>query len=224
MLQKINIAIDGYSGTGKSSSAQLLAHQLQYTYINTGLIYRACAYHLLNHHIDINDLDAVQTALASFHITIDDQHHLTLDNQIINDQLKTFTIDQQVPIVAAIAIVRTHITALIQQMISDKGYILCGRDIGSVIIPDAAVKFFLTSDLLVRVDRALKRDHQQIEYELKKNFLARDYLDQHRLESPLSMQQHTIMIDTSRRNLSEVVKVMLKHVFEYFVSHETIRD
>lgn len=204
-MNSITIAIDGYSGCGKSSTAKELAKRFNFKYIDSGAMYRGVTFLLLEGKVDLDDSPAVIEALKEinldFHIVEDGSCHLFQGNRDLNEFLRTMKVNASVSKVSAVEEVRSMLVAQ-QQKFGEKGAIVMdGRDIGTVVFPNAEVKVFLVADLDIR---AVRRQKELLEkgdsvdlQDIIDNFQKRDELDSNREISPLRKAEDAIVIDTS---------------------------
>ncbi len=211
-MNKINIAIDGPSGVGKSTIADLLADQLEMTHLDTGAMYRCVAYYILQNKVDFNNEDELVQALENIHITF--KNDFVYLNQIdVTQEIRTNDISMATSKVAALPAVRKKMVSLQQEIAKNKGYILDGRDICSVVLPDAEVKIFMDASSKARADRRYNEYIQkgiEADYEtIYQDIVARDYQDSHREISPLKQAKDAIRIDTSNSSIEEVVEQIL---------------
>jgi cytidylate kinase len=209
MNRKINIAIDGYSACGKSSTAKNVAKKLDYIYIDTGAMYRAVTLYFHQHLIDLDNREGIEKSLPNIEINfrkVGEVHHTFLNNEDVEEEIRQPHIAALVSEVAAMSNVRKKLVQQQQKMAAQKGVVMEGRDIGSVVIPDAELKYFMTADLNVRTYRRqqeLLKDtgrHFPLE-ELKANLVHRDRIDSTRKDSPLTKVADAIEIDTTTLTL-----------------------
>ncbi len=213
-MGKIVIAIDGYSGCGKSSTAKAVAKDLGFTYIDSGAMYRAATLHFLNGFLSPSNPNDVQKGLESleisFQINPDNQKQETYLNGLnVEDEIRTMRVSERVSEVATIKEIRKEMVAQQQRLGKKKGVVMDGRDIGSVVFPDAELKIFMTADLETR---AVRRQLELLEKgelvnleEIKKNLADRDRVDSSRAESPLIKMPDAVEIDTSTLSFSDQV-------------------
>ena len=217
-MTKINIAIDGLSGCGKSSTAKAVAKSLGYKFIDTGAMYRSVTLYMLNHSVDLYSSEQVEKALD--HIQIDfrfnpesQKNETFLNEQNVEEEIRSMRVAAHVSQVAAIKAVRAAMVAQQQQMGKDRGVVMDGRDIGSVVFPDAELKLFMTASTEVRAKRRqqeLAEKGEQVELsEIIKNLEGRDKIDSTRAESPLIKVEDAIEIDTSHLMFDEQVQKVL---------------
>lgn len=205
-MKNITIAIDGYSACGKSTLAKALAQQLNYTYIDSGAMYRAVTYWAVENNC-INgtavDLKCLRNALEHFTIsfeTVAGQNHTFVNGKDVETIIRSLKISQLVSHVAKIDFVRTKLVELQRQMGQNGGVVMDGRDIGTVVFPNADLKLFITADLEVRTERRLQdfEDPQSMNLEeVKENLLERDRIDTSRDISPLKKADDAVVIDNS---------------------------
>ncbi|WP_238749771.1 (d)CMP kinase [Neolewinella maritima] len=206
----LTIAIDGYSACGKSTLARALAKRLGYSYIDTGAMYRAVTLHLQRQNVDLDDEGAVAGAMQSLRITFrPSDNHVLLNGEDVESEIRGLAVSKLVSPVAALSIVRRAMVEQQRQMGKDGGVILDGRDIGTVVFPDADLKLFVTADLDTRVDRRLRelrgagREVQRVD--VAANLEERDYIDSHRDDSPLRQADDAILLDNTDLGLDELV-------------------
>jgi cytidylate kinase len=203
-VKKIIIAIDGYSSCGKSTLAKGLAKTLHYAYLDSGAMYRAVTLYLLAQGIDYNDLAAVESALQHIEIhfeRIDGQNKTFLNGQDVEHDIREMFVSEHVSPVSTISVVRRAMVRQQQLMGKRRGIVADGRDIGTVVFPDAELKIFLTADPDVRTSRrhlelAAKGIDAEWE-EIRHNLLERDRIDSSRADSPLKKADDAIVIDNT---------------------------
>ena len=213
------IAIDGPSGSGKSTLGRMLARALKLLYIDTGSMYRAVALAVIEAQVEPDDKVAV-TALAN-RIEIDlegepDSLSVLLDGRDITDQIRTESVTEMSSVVSTIPGVRRAMVER-QRAISKRGAVLNGRDIGTVVFPDADVKFFLTAVPEERAERRYKEDqmtsHSSTSYaDTLADMIERDRRDSTRADSPLKVADDAIVIDSTGKSIDEVFEEMISHV------------
>lgn len=215
-MKKINIAIDGYSACGKSSTAKRVAQQLGYIYIDSGAMYRAVTLYLQQHLIDIDNLEGIAQALPQIQIDFrkaGEVFHTFLNGVDVEQEIRQPAVAAQVSEVAAMSNVRRMLVEQQQKMAAQKGVVMEGRDIGSVVMPDAELKFFMTADVDVRTkrrqDELLKKSGKLFPLEeLKANLQHRDRIDSTREDSPLTRVPDAIEIDTTHITLEEQIQLI----------------
>lgn len=222
--RKLTIAIDGHSSTGKSTVAKSLAKMLGYLYIDSGAMYRAVTLFC----IDNNIIDAgnVNEQLLKHHLnnisinfTYDNsrQKYLTwLNNQMVEEKIRQLQVSDNVSAVSKIGFVRQKLVALQQQLGANGGIVMDGRDIGTVVFPNADLKIFMTASVNVRAQRRydeLVANGEQVDFELvKQNIEKRDFIDQNREISPLVKAHDAIVIDNSSITREQQLQMLLELV------------
>ena len=216
-MQHIIIAIDGFSGCGKSTTARQVAQILNYRYIDTGAMYRTVTLYFLDNNVDPADSVAVDNALEKMEVTFHtDENGISsafLNGQNVEDQIRSMRVAGQVSRISAIPAVRKAMVRQQHLMGSKRGPVMDGRDIGTVVFPDAELKIFLTADIKIRAER---RQHELREKgivveldEIIQNLEERDFADSTRTESPLKKAQDAITIDTSGIRISDQVNQVI---------------
>lgn len=220
MQKKITIAIDGFAACGKSTLAKALAQELHYTFIDSGAMYRAVAFYCLENHL-INHSGAVQIEqlgphLNNINIEMSPEQKIYLNKQDITEAIRTPRVANVVSQVASIKAVRTKLVELQQQMGANGGIVMDGRDIGTVVFPNAELKIFVTASAEVRTQRRLAELEAKGERtdatSVQQNLLQRDHLDSTRKESPLAQASDAIILDTSDINQQEQLAWALEKV------------
>lgn len=208
MKKKITIAVDGFASCGKSTLAKGIAKALNYAFIDTGAMYRAVTLYCIENEVNIKDDNAVQNALDAIDIrfkTIDNKNTTFLNNKNVEEDIRKMRVNNLVSEVAAISLVRRAMVRQQQEMGKEKGVILDGRDIGTVVFPDAELKLFMTANIEVRTQRRLMELQAKGQIVTPKviaeNLQHRDHIDSTRADSPLKQADDAIVIDNS--NLSE---------------------
>lgn len=220
----LQIAIDGPVASGKSTVARLLARRLDCTFLDTGALYRAVALSVLQHGIAPDDERTVASLVLSADpkIVVDPKaplgYKIRSEGRVLGEELFSPAVSQAVSAIAANAGVRKHLIAAQREFADDRDVIMAGRDIGSVVLPDATFKFFLTATVEARVDRRLRELHDKgnaIDREtLTKEIGRRDERDRTRKASPLVMAPDAIAIDSSTLSVEEVVDMIEAKVRE----------
>jgi CMP/dCMP kinase len=219
MAQKIIITIDGWSSCGKSTLAKQLAKELGYTYIDSGAMYRAITLYFLRNHIDWTDELEVKNALQEIFLTFEPnektgESEIFLNEENVEYLIRDLIIADKVSDIAAIAAVRTFAVAQQQKMGTAKGIVMDGRDIGTTVFPNAELKFFMTADIAVRVERRFKEMYEKnpnvILEEVMHNLEMRDYIDSHREVSPLKKAEDAYVLDNTNIGMEEQLDMALK--------------
>jgi len=215
----IIIALDGYSSCGKSTTARLAAKQLGYAYIDTGAMYRAVTLHFLRNHISITNPRAIRKALdtidISFRHNIEQKSNDTfLNGMNVEEEIRRMYVSERVSEVSAVAEVRHAMVAQQQKMGRGKSIVMDGRDIGTVVFPEAELKIFMTADLLMRAQRRqaellAKGDMVDLP-EIVANLQKRDHIDTHREESPLRQAEDALLIDNTHMTVDEQVETVIR--------------
>ena len=215
-MKRIIIAIDGYSSCGKSTLAKALAKSLHYAYVDTGAMYRAVTLYLLDNAIDINDLAEAREALTKIEIHFErtaQGNHVFLNGQDVEKQIRSMRVSEMVSPVSTISDVRRALVAQQKRMGRRKGIVMDGRDIGTVVFPEAELKIFLTADTDIRSQRRfdeMKAKGEETPFEVVKNNLTeRDLIDSNRADSPLRQANDAILIDNSYMTPDEQLQKVL---------------
>lgn len=202
------VAIDGYSSCGKSTLAKALAKKLHFIYVDSGAMYRAVTLYFLRNQTDLNNhdliIDALQHIDLNFH-SRDYQSHILLNGEEVSEEIRQMPVSDNVSKIASIKEVRQAMVKQQQKMGKTKNMVMDGRDIGTVVFPDAQVKLFMTADPKIRAERRFKELSEKGEEvsleEIFENIARRDYIDTTREESPLVRAKDAIILDNT--NLSE---------------------
>ena len=213
MAKTYSIAIDGPAGAGKSTIAKRLAAELGYHYVDTGAIYRTVAYFMDLWGVSPKDVDGVERYIDELTIGIeydeDGKQHMIMNGMDVTDDIRTQEISQKASLVSAHAVVREVLLDMQRDLAKAHNVIMDGRDIGTVVLPKATVKIFLTADPAVRAKRRcdeLIAKGQKAKYEtILKEIQQRDYQDTHREIAPLKMARDSIKVDTSEMDIDQVV-------------------
>lgn len=209
-MKNYSIAIDGPAGAGKSTIAKRLASKLGFVYIDTGAMYRAITLFYVDKGIVCDDESAVIKKLEEISVSIkyiDGAQHVFLNGTDVNDRIRTQAVSDNASKISAIAKVREKLVAIQQKMALSENVVMDGRDIGSVVLPNADLKIYLTASVEVRAQRRyneLIEKGQQAELEtIAKEIEERDYRDMHRENSPLVRVPDAKLVDTSDLNIDE---------------------
>ena len=222
MGKKISVAIDGPAGAGKSTIARRLAGELGYRYVDTGAIYRTVAYFMDLWGVSPKDVDGVNRYIDELTIGIeyDDEgiQHMIMNGMDVTADIRTQEIGQKASLISAHAVVRDVLLDMQREMAEQYDVVMDGRDIGSVVLPKATVKIFLTASPEVRARRRYKElleKGQKAKYEqVLKEVQQRDYQDTHREIAPLKMCRDSVKVDTSDMTFEESVAAIRKIIEE----------
>jgi cytidylate kinase len=217
-LKKIVIAIDGYSACGKSTTAKQVASVLGYRYIDSGAMYRAVTLFFLDHHIALTNPKEVSKALQqiqiSFKVNSKNVSETFLNGLNVENQIRKMRISENVSQVSTLKEVRMSLVEQQRRMGKEKGVVMDGRDIGTVVFPQAELKLFMSADILVRAFRRQKEllDRGQLVDldDVIDNLLQRDKIDTGRAESPLKQADDAIVIDTTHISIDEQVDEVIR--------------
>jgi CMP/dCMP kinase len=222
-MSKLIITIDGWSSCGKSTLARQLARDLHYVYIDSGAMYRAITLYFLRNHVDWTNPTAVTKALGEIRLEFITNHknghtEMWLNGENVEYVIRDLVIAEKVSDVAAVKAVRGFAVARQQEMGRNKGIVMDGRDIGTVVFPQAELKIFMTADEAVRVQRRYKELYEKnpnitLE-EVKHNLARRDYIDSHREVSPLRQAEDAIVLDNSHLTMKQQLEIAEKWVKE----------
>ena len=218
MVNKIIVAVDGYSSCGKSTIAKALAKYAGYIYVDTGAMYRAVA--LFAHRAGLAEhLEQIVERLQDIHISFvqtPNGQHVTLNGEDVEAEIRTLEIGNLASQVSTIKEVRAFLVAQQQVMGEHKGIVMDGRDIGTVVFPHAELKLFLTASPEVRAERRFKelqaKGENPVFEEVLRDTNDRDYRDTHRAESPLRQAEDAIVVDNSHMTREE----QMEHIIEIF--------
>lgn len=218
---KIAVAVDGPAGAGKSSISKIVAKKLGYLYIDTGAMYRSVTWAVLHNHIDVNNQKAVEALLPELDLTMeasDDSCKVFIAGQDVTDFIRTPQVNNAVSIVASYKGVRQYLVERQRLMAEAGGVILDGRDIGSVVLPNAELKIYLTASVEARAMRRYLEVkgtvNEQILEDIKDSVMQRDDMDKNRKESPLIQVEDAVLVDSSEMTFDETVEHILHLVQE----------
>ncbi|MDQ3683244.1 MAG: (d)CMP kinase [Bacteroidota bacterium] len=229
-MKKIIITIDGRSSCGKSTLAKELAKSLGYIYVDSGAMYRAITLYFLRNHIDWTDKREVRAALKNITLefnfnTKSEKTEIYLNGENVEYVIRDLVIAEKVSDVAAIKEVREFAVLQQQQMGKEKGIVMDGRDIGTVVFPNAELKIFMTADNTVRVERRFRELYEKNPNvtidEIKANLEMRDYIDTHREISPLRQANDALVLDNTNMSEEEQFKKAMKWVKEDYAEPST---
>ena len=219
IMKRITIAIDGFSSCGKSTMAKQLAKDLGYIYVDTGAMYRAVTLYALNQAFMAHNELQVKELLAclpKIDVAFTQEGGVLLNGERVDDAIRSVEVSQWVSKVSSIKEVRQKMVELQRAMGSNKGVVMDGRDIGTVVFPDAELKIFVTAEPKVRAQRRYDEwtaKGMQVNFdEVLQNVIDRDYQDQHRAESPLKQADDAIVLDNSYMSRDEQQEWLMKQV------------
>jgi cytidylate kinase len=215
------IAIDGPSGSGKSTLGRMLARELKLLYIDTGSMYRAVALAVMEAHLDPTDTEAVNALAVNADIDLEgdpDSLKVLLDGRDVTEQIRTESVTAMSSVVSSIPGVRRAMVER-QRAMGQRGAVLNGRDIGTVVFPDADIKFFLTAAPEERAERRFKEDREAnaaVSFaQTMAEMIERDRRDSTRADSPLKIADDAIVIDSSGLSIQQVFERMMEHVHRH---------
>lgn len=220
----ISIAVDGPAASGKSTVAKIIAKRLGIVYIDTGAMYRAITLAVIKQGINLEDSLSVECILEKSDITFEPSQEgqkVFLNNEDVTDAIRSTQVTQYVSVVSAVAAVRDCLVKKQRAMASKSSVIMDGRDIGTVVLSDADLKFFLVASSHVRAKRRYEENMEkglaQLSLaEIEADIIARDHYDSMREISPLTKAEDAIEIDTSNLSVNEVVESLIFHIKDLF--------
>lgn len=220
----ISIAVDGPAASGKSTVAKIIAKRLGIVYIDTGAMYRAITLAVIKRGINLEDSLSVECILEKSDITFEPSQEgqkVFLNNEDVTDAIRSTQVTQYVSVVSAVAAVRDCLVKKQRAMASKSSVIMDGRDIGTVVLSDADLKFFLVASSHVRAKRRYEENMEkglaQLSLaEIEADIIARDHYDSMREISPLTKAEDAIEIDTSNLSVNEVVESLIFHIKDLF--------
>ncbi|NGZ74230.1 (d)CMP kinase [Saccharibacillus alkalitolerans] len=214
---KINIAIDGPAGAGKSTVARKVAKELSYVYVDTGAMYRAVTWDMLNRGIDAEDETAVLERMGAIDIELvpgDEGQRVWLSGTDVTDEIRSLAVNRTVSRYAQIEGLRAELSAAQRQMALRKGVVMDGRDIGTTVLPDAEVKIFMTATVEERARRRFRELPESDEAitleQLESEIAQRDELDRNREVSPLVCAADATVLDTTNMTIDEVAEAIVR--------------
>ena len=222
MGKKISVAIDGPAGAGKSTIARRLAGELGFRYVDTGAIYRTVAYFMDLWGVSPKDVDGVNRYIDELTVEIeydeDGLQHMMMNGMDVTKDIRTPDISQKASLISAHACVRDMLLDMQRELAEQNNVVMDGRDIGTVVLPHATVKIFLTASPEVRAKRRcdeLSAKGQKVDYnKVLKDIQQRDYQDTHREIAPLKMSRDSIKVDTSDMTIEEVLEKLKEIVVQ----------
>ena len=214
------ITIDGAAGVGKTTTAKKLARKLGFGYLDTGAMYRAVTYFFIQHRVDIESKNMVISSLNTLNLDvrfpIDRPTKIVLDGEDISEDIRKKVVTNRVSQVSAIKDVRKKMVKMQKEIVSNGNFVVEGRDIGTVVFPNAEHKFFLVANYDIRAKRRLKDFHNVNEKldlsDIKNDLIRRDERDKNRKLSPLKKAEDAVVIDTSNCSIDEQVESIYKHI------------
>jgi cytidylate kinase len=228
--EKINIALDGNSSCGKSTYAKLIAAELGYSYIDSGAMYRAVTLAAMEAGLfdgtDAPPLEKIEALLDQVHLSLKhnpekQRTEIYLNGRMVEDQIRSMEVSSHVSYIAAISAVRRKMVEYQRLLGKEKGVVMDGRDIGTVVFPDAELKIFLTASVEVRagrryrelIEKGMPAEHKDVQANLEK----RDQIDSNRADSPLKMADDAILLDNSEMTLDEQM-VWFRDLYQDLIS------
>lgn len=217
-MRKIVIAIDGYSACGKSTTAKEIAARLNYSYIDTGAMYRSVTLYFIKNYVNLTDPKNIEKALSQIQIDFKynpktNTNEAYLNNLCVEEEIRKMFVSEKVSEISAIPQVRHALVAQQKKMGKRKGVVMDGRDIGTTVFPDAELKIFMQADFMVRAYRRQKELLEQGQMigldDVIENLKKRDLLDTTRKESPLRKAEDAFVIDTTHITIEEQVEEII---------------
>ena len=212
-----NVAIDGPAGAGKSTIAKRIARRLGYIYVDTGAMYRAMAYYLIQNQVDATDKEAIAAACQHADISIcyqDGEQVVLLNGKNVNSYLRTEAVGNMASVSSVVPEVRKKLVELQQKLARETDVVMDGRDIGTVVLPDADVKVYLTASVETRAKRRfleLQEKGESVDLaKIAADIEDRDYRDMHRDISPLRQAEDATLVDSSDMTIDQVVERILE--------------
>ena len=212
-----NVAIDGPAGAGKSTIAKRIARKLGYIYVDTGAMYRAMAYYLIQNQVDAADQEAIAAACQHADISIcyqDGEQVVLLNGENVNAYLRTEAVGNMASVSSVVPEVRKKLVELQQKLARETNVVMDGRDIGTVVLPDADVKVYLTASVETRAKRRFLELQEKGEpadlAKIAADIEDRDYRDMHRDISPLRQAEDATLVDSSDMTIDQVVERILE--------------
>lgn len=223
MEKRINIAIDGYSSCGKGTLAKEMAKKLNYVFIDSGAMYRAVTLFLMKHNVDVLDEEAVGNQLDLISLEFkqsvsNDRYEIHLNGENVDTEIRELRVASKVSEVARISAVRKKLVEMQQAIGAQKGVVMDGRDIGTVVFPDAELKIFMTASPDVRAERRYKEmiaaGKEVLLDDVRQNLIDRDRIDSSRDDSPLTLNDTYHVLDNSHLNPQEQFDLAMSWVQE----------
>ena len=223
MEKKIIIAIDGFSSCGKSTLAKAMAKALEYVFVDTGAMYRAIALYFLRNNIPFNDTASIEAALHAIELrfkynSASQKSDMYLNGENVEQEIREMQVSQKVSEVATIAAVRAFAVAQQKAMGIDKGIVMDGRDIGTVVFPNAELKLFVTADPSIRLERRYQELVQTnpaiLKEEVAANLQQRDLMDSTRTHSPLKQAEDAMVLDNTNLDRAQQFEMAMQWAME----------
>ncbi|MEF9852463.1 MAG: (d)CMP kinase [Hydrogenoanaerobacterium sp.] len=218
----ISVAIDGPAGAGKSTIARAIAQKLGYIYADTGALYRAIAYYALNKNVKIKSESEILPLLDEIIVTlkfINNEQHVFINEEDVSDKIRTSEVSMAASDVSALPAVRKFLFALQQNLAKENNIVMDGRDIGTVVLPNATVKIFLTATADERAKRRwkeLKEKGKDVNLaDVLHDVITRDYNDEHRDISPLMQADDAVLVDTTKDTLEQAIERIINIIKDY---------
>jgi cytidylate kinase len=219
------VAIDGTSGSGKTTTAKKVSKLLGWLYLDTGATYRAVAYFVLSRGISPNDEEKVTQILDELDIEIEkvnNEQRTIVNGEDVSNKLRTDEINKAVTPVSKMKAVRKFLVGIQRKIVNDKNAIIEGRDIGTVVFPDADLKFYMDADISIRARRRGLQDSKEDLEEVEKDLKRRDHHDSTRKESPLKKADDAYLLNTSSLSIEEQVKIVISEIQKLNESYSSL--
>ena len=218
-MKEILVVIDGPAGAGKTTISKMLSEKLGYRYVDTGALYRTIALYLIENKIDIQDEEKIKKALSDIEIDLEDTGEILLNNEKIAGKIRTPEISMCASKVSALKIIREYLFNKQREVGLRKKAVFEGRDMGTVVFPEADIKFFLTADSEIRAKRRfleIEKKSDQTYEEVLEDMKKRDKADSEREHAPLKPAKDSIFVDSSKLDTLQVVEKMISIINEKF--------
>jgi len=219
------VAIDGTSGSGKTTTARKVSKLLGWLYLDTGATYRAVAYFVLRQGVNPNDEKKVTQILDELNIEIEkvnNEQRTIVNGEDISNKLRTDEVNKAVTPVSKMKAVRRFLVGIQRKIVDDNNAIIEGRDIGTVVFPDANLKFYMNADIGIRAKRRGLQDSKENLEEVEKDLKRRDYHDSTRKESPLKEADDAYLLDTSSLSIDEQVDIVISEIKKLNESYSSL--
>jgi len=219
------VAIDGTSGSGKTTTARKVSKLLGWLYLDTGATYRAVAYFVLRRGVNPNDEEKVTQILDELNIEIEkvnNEQRTIVNGEDISNKLRTDEVNKAVTPVSKMKAVRRFLVGIQRKIVDDNNAIIEGRDIGTVVFPDANLKFYMNADVGIRAKRRGLQDSKENLEEVEKDLKRRDYHDSTRKESPLKEADDAYLLDTSSLSIDEQVDIVISEIKKLNESYSSL--